>query len=291
MVKMFGGKCSRKCDCRAKTHLCLHIGLCATNVSWPPNLATSKSPASKVFMTQCLHCAHEFEGNHCPNCGQKASTSRLTFRQVAHDLQHSLLHLDKGVVKNIRSIWQPSLIRGYIAGQRAGFFNPIVLLLFVCGVMAFVEQHFQVKMAQQQEGSSTSTAYHVGQTAAALYHEWAKYLEAFLVIPFAVFAWLFLKKKTGYNLIEHLYAQSFVVCNMNLLGLLMYPILRHYSPVFALNFMAMGLLILLNYGVYTHVTNKFARFLVADLVVGLGYFTFILIFLLTAWVVVEVKGG
>lgn len=242
-------------------------------------------------MKQCLNCARQLEGKYCPDCGQKTSTSRLTFHQVAHDLQHSLLHLDKGALKNIRSIWQPSLIRGYLAGKRVGFFNPIVLLLFVCGVMAFVEQHFQIKVAQQVEGSSDTTAYHVGRTAAALYHDWAKYLEALLVLPLGVFAWLLLKKKTGYNLIEHFYAQSFVVCNMNLLGLVLYPVLRYSSPVVALNFATIALLVLLNYGLYNQVANKFVRVFLVALAVGLGYLAFILVFLLAALVVVKAKGG
>ena len=27
---------------------------------------------------KCLSCGHEYEGNFCPNCGQKADTVRLS---------------------------------------------------------------------------------------------------------------------------------------------------------------------------------------------------------------------
>ena len=49
--------------------------------------------------THCLNCANELSGKYCSECGQKADTHRITFRNfVSHDLLHGTFHIEKGIL-------------------------------------------------------------------------------------------------------------------------------------------------------------------------------------------------
>ncbi|MBL7806944.1 MAG: DUF3667 domain-containing protein [Saprospiraceae bacterium] len=244
-------------------------------------------------MNTCLHCDNQYEGNFCPECGQKATTARLTFHQIVHDLQHVLLHLDKGVLKNLKTIWMPSLIRDYIAGKRVGFYNPIVLLLFVCGILAYVEITFKVPIkveAKPLRGEVYSIGYKIGKTAAAMFRDWSKYFEALMVLPLAFWSSQFYRVNTRYNLIENIYIQAFIVCNMSLIGLVFFPILRHSTPVVAFNLYSVLLLILFNFVTFTQETNWLHRTLKSTMVVLLAYLVYILAFVVAAFVVIKIWG-
>jgi hypothetical protein len=58
-------------------------------------------------MTTCLNCENKFEGKFCNQCGQKASVNRFTVRHLLHELPHSLFHVDKGILKNIKGALHP----------------------------------------------------------------------------------------------------------------------------------------------------------------------------------------
>lgn len=244
--------------------------------------------------TRCLNCNHEYDSKFCPECGQKAATSRLSWHSITHDLQHILLHLDKGVLKNIRSIWQPQLIRDFIAGKRVGYFNPIVLLLFVCGIVAWVEHEFKLEMSIKSidnDNINHKTLYQVGYTAAVFFKVWSKYIEALLILPLGYFSWLMFRTRTGYNLIENIYTQAFILCNFNLIGLALYPFLRAYSPVLSLNFYSVLILIVLNYIVYTQIKDPITRILQVSSAIILAYLSYFTAFILFAYIYLKVKGA
>jgi Protein of unknown function (DUF3667) len=242
-------------------------------------------------MHTCLNCSHQYEGKFCPECGQKAATQRLSFHQIVHDLQHVLLHLDKGVLKNIQTIWKPSLIRDYISGKRVGFFNPIVFLLFVCGIVAYVEIAYKVPLvvdAKPVEGAAFSMGYKIGKTAVSIFRDWSKYFEALMVLPLGLWANQFFRVNTRYNLIENIYIQAFIVVNMNLIGLLLFPILRHYSYVITLNWFSIFLISLFQFMVFTQETNWFHRALKSIFVTLLAYAAYIVLFIIAAFVVIKI---
>ncbi len=242
-------------------------------------------------MNSCLNCNHQYEGKFCPECGQKAATQRLTLHQITHDLQHVLLHLDKGVLKNIQTIWKPSLILDYIAGKRVGYFNPIVFLLFICGIVAYAEIAYKVPItvdAKPLEGNAYSLGYKIGKTVVSIFRDWSKYFEALMVLPLAFWSNQFFRINTRYNLIENIYIQAFIVCNMNLIGLLFFPVLRHYSYVVSFNAFSILLVVIFQFMVFSQETNWLHRALKSLIVVLLAYAIYIVVFVIAAFAVVKI---
>jgi Protein of unknown function (DUF3667) len=80
----------------------------------------------------CLNCGATLQGNHCHQCGQKATLHR-TLSAFGHDILHSVLHFDGKIWRTLPLlILHPGkLTRRYIHGERAKFVSPIALFLFL----------------------------------------------------------------------------------------------------------------------------------------------------------------
>lgn len=91
--------------------------------------------------TTCLNCESEIVGKYCHNCGQPASTHRLSFKHfLAHDLVHGIFHLDKGILFTLKHVmFRPGfMVNEYLAGKRSGHFNIATLLLLLVGLFLYV---------------------------------------------------------------------------------------------------------------------------------------------------------
>ena len=52
------------------------------------------------MMITCKNCNQKFNGHFCNNCGQPANTHKINSHFLWHDIQHGLLHFDKGIFHN-----------------------------------------------------------------------------------------------------------------------------------------------------------------------------------------------
>lgn len=94
-------------------------------------------------MITCKNCTHQFEGNFCNSCGQSSHTHEINLHFVAHEIQHGIIHVDRGFFYTIRELFtRPGdTIRAYIDGKRVEHFKPLTFLLIVSTVYAFLS-HF-----------------------------------------------------------------------------------------------------------------------------------------------------
>lgn len=95
---------------------------------------------------QCLNCGHEYEGNFCPNCGQKNSIGRLSWHSVfakvfdvwdveKNTLPTTLLHL----------LFRPGyMICDYLDGRRRPYYSPVMLVFILAIADAIVESFFKM---------------------------------------------------------------------------------------------------------------------------------------------------
>lgn len=102
----------------------------------------------------CKNCDAVFEGNFCPNCGQKSDTHRITFGHFLHEFFHAFTHTDKGILLLMRSlIARPGHVaREYLDGKRKKYFNPLSFLVIISSVYAYVAYktgYFEVITRQQ----------------------------------------------------------------------------------------------------------------------------------------------
>ena len=78
----------------------------------------------------CLNCGQLVSENFCSVCGQKTTVKRISIKALLHDLPHSLFHVDKGILKNIKGITNPhDTVFGYMEGKRISYFSPFLFFL------------------------------------------------------------------------------------------------------------------------------------------------------------------
>lgn len=89
---------------------------------------------------KCLNCNSVFDGEFCPKCGQKASTSRFVPKEMILSVITSLIGGDNKFFITCRNLLtRPGhMVREYLLGKRASYYAPMSLLLFLVAVYAIV---------------------------------------------------------------------------------------------------------------------------------------------------------
>ena len=83
--------------------------------------------------SMCINCglavAHP-EQKFCPACGPPTPVHRIDWRFLGHELEHSVLHMDRGILYSLKELMlRPGhLMRGYLEGRRAKQVKPLLLL-------------------------------------------------------------------------------------------------------------------------------------------------------------------
>src|SRR6218665_3469561 len=94
-------------------------------------------------MTKCKNCGNSFNENYCNQCGQSAKTKRINYEFLWEDIEHGLLHYDKGIGYSLKKLFKkPGYeIEDYIEGKRVGHFRPISMVIIMATVYALI-YHF-----------------------------------------------------------------------------------------------------------------------------------------------------
>ncbi len=185
----------------------------------------------------CKNCNSAFKGNFCPTCGQAANTHRLDLHSVWHDIEHGLLHVDKGLVYTIIQLFtRPGhAIREYIAGKRVKHFRPVSMVIILAIIYALLNHYFHINMIVETEnelkmnlfGLDFNIQVQQGETS------YLKEIKDFIESHFAMLQLVFLPffagasrlafRKTGYNYIEHFMINAFLRGQALILGMLFLP--------------------------------------------------------------------
>ncbi len=93
-----------------------------------PDVVSPRLPRAPVT---CRNCGAAVAGSYCADCGQSGEIHVLTVSDVAHDVVHSVLHLDSSVWRTLRSlVLRPGeLTTEFIAGRRQRYLPPFRLYL------------------------------------------------------------------------------------------------------------------------------------------------------------------
>lgn len=86
--------------------------------------------------TICKNCNEQLEWHFCGNCGQSAETHKMNVHFLWHDIQHGLLHFDKGILYTSKQLFtRPGIaIKEFIEGKRINHFKPISLIIVLATV-------------------------------------------------------------------------------------------------------------------------------------------------------------
>jgi len=93
-----------------------------------------------VKITKCLNCDSEFEGNFCPNCGQRADTGRFTVRFIFTNFLQGILSNDGGIWFTLKNLFtRPGqMMIDIINGKRKSYFSPFPMLFLTLSLYVLI---------------------------------------------------------------------------------------------------------------------------------------------------------
>lgn len=159
---------------------------------------------------KCKNCDKHYTGNYCNYCGQSSQTHDINARFFLHDIQHGLLHIDKGLFYTIHQMFiRPGhTIKDYMNGKRVRHFKPISFLIVIAGLYGFIIHYFHFDNSIVFK----NTANNENIQRLNNIFDWFNTHYTFnilLLLPFSSLCnyWAFYKK--GYNYFQHLIINSF----------------------------------------------------------------------------------
>ncbi len=185
------------------------------------------------MITNCKNCNHTFKGNFCNKCGQTANTHEINFKSIVHEIQHSILHVDKGILYTTRELFKRPghTIREYIYGRRIKHFKPFAYILILSTIYALLTK-FSNKTTFLEEIFSGMTFAESQKPKGELDASvkvllWMKNHYAYttlLIIPIISLASYLAFLRSKYNYFQHLILNSFIAGQRTVLFLLILPI-------------------------------------------------------------------
>ena len=154
------------------------------------------SPGVAAEEPPCASCGAPLDGPYCSSCGQ-AVAAPIAVRRVAGDLKEQLVGLDYRALATVRELFVApgAMLRGYLAGRRQPYTNPLKLLFLSASLYLLVVTTFDLQVTPAASGRDT------GLAVAALMN----YLVFVFLVPAAW--WLrLLFRRSGHN-----WAESYVV--------------------------------------------------------------------------------
>jgi Protein of unknown function (DUF3667) len=94
----------------------------------------------------CANCDRAIDGaqqKFCPACGQPTPAHRIDWHFLGHELEHTVLHMDRGILYTLKHllISPGHLIRDYIDGRRAHHAKPLFLITISAAFVVFVTKY------------------------------------------------------------------------------------------------------------------------------------------------------
>lgn len=164
-------------------------------------------------METCTNCGNEFSGKYCPECGQ-GRVKRLEVKAIVHDVTHGILHWENSILRTCRNlVLSPGrTVKEYIAGKRKYYVKPFTYFIFIQTVFVIVFHWMSEKYFAFLNVSFPQSGEKLGQSVQEIQHLISGYVNYFnYIMPliFALYLYLFLKKKTGINYAEALAASYY----------------------------------------------------------------------------------
>lgn len=168
--------------------------------------------AESSLEKKCLNCENPLSGKYCSNCGQKASTQRITFKRIlVDDILHGAFHFEKGMLFTAReTLLRPGKSAlDYISGKRKRFYNVFLLTLLLIALNILLMHNYS-EFHLENISENEIKPNELGVKLENLIRENRK-IYILLFIPFSSFLTfiLFGRKKLNYS--EHAIVAAFLL--------------------------------------------------------------------------------
>ena len=202
------------------------------------NDLTHTLPTKRETVT-CINCGTEYTGLYCPECGQPASTKRITLKDTLHNIIVAIFAGDEVFFHTCRDLlWRPGyMVADYIYGHRSPYFRPIHMLVRIVAIYVLVslvlgkgnEILTIVDESTLQENVHSALMADVIRLMSAVFTN--KIYSALIMVIFCVlpFRWTFCKCKLRrfdgtlltLNTAEHFYALVYLACLKMIVSLIL----------------------------------------------------------------------
>ena len=195
----------------------------------------------------CANCDRAIVGSgqkFCPACGQPTPARRIDWHFLGHEIEHSVLHMDRGIFYSLKELMlRPGhLMRDYIEGRRANQVKPLLLLMITAAAVVFLSKYLlagdvlgSAFVVTGGETTGTGVAVKFDALLVEVFtavRDWtnAHYAAAaLLLLPLEAAAFRLAFRGMGLNypewlvLIAYITAQAFVITAVTI-------VLRHWLP-------------------------------------------------------------
>jgi len=167
-------------------------------------------------METCKNCGTEFEGNFCPNCGQRPNNGRIVFRESVRDVLEHYFDFDAPLFRTISGliISPGKVVKEYIKGRRKSYSHPFRYFILVLAIYLIIKNLIDfdpIKTFSEVMGARKMPNPNALSTRGSNF--FSNHINAFLLIyafTIAVFAKLF-NRKSGFYFVEYLSLGFFIV--------------------------------------------------------------------------------
>lgn len=181
----------------------------------------------------CKNCNHTFKGNFCNNCGQTAHTHEINFHSILHEIQHSIFHIDKGILYTTKELLKSpgQTIRDYLYGKRVKHFKPVAYIFVLSTIYAIVSKisHKSTFLDSFLEGFYNGATDDNSKNSLGFLGDVVKWLSShyayttLFIIPIISFASYLCFYRAKYNYFQHLILNCFVAGQRTAIFLILLP--------------------------------------------------------------------
>lgn len=176
-----------------------------------------------TMVITCKNCNHNFKGQFCNNCGQSSNTHEISGHFLLHDIQHGILHFDKGIFYTIKQLFiRPGhTIRDFIDGKRVRHFKPLTMILVLASINSFL-------FSFMAESNNVRYANEANNMVLLWIREHYS-ASQLLILPLFSLASFLAFKKTGYNYFQHIVLNAYVIAQGLIINLVLFPVVYFYQ--------------------------------------------------------------
>lgn len=180
-------------------------------------------------MHTCLNCNHKYEGNYCPNCGQKAGKPPLDWKYIWKDILY-FLHYDQKFTYTLGqiSIRPGETIRGFLEGKRVRHYKPITYVLFlggIYGLLLYLNKISPLNLLSQMVYLVNDLIYTDEFKFPGWLVENIAFVEVLLFLPLFSIASFLIYRKPRLSFTEHLVMNAYLAGQRIVIGIITFPLL------------------------------------------------------------------
>lgn len=166
----------------------------------------------------CKNCNRKIQENFCSFCGQKTKVGKINFVNFLNEVSESVFQIDKGFFYTLKELFvRPGhSIREYLEGKRKNHFKPIAYAITISTVYFLITQFGggETILDNAVKGYENAMNDNELQSNKLLVFKWFAKNYAYttlLLIPLYSFASYLAFRRFGYNYLEHLILNAYIV--------------------------------------------------------------------------------